>query len=141
MSDLEKAEMYAHDIIGNLNAGTCASIDWNLLLDEHGGPNHVGNFCEAPVMAAPGGGLEKKGSYYYMGQISRYIRPGAVRIGLSRFSATVEATAFENTDGSIAVVLLNRGNSGTDIRIRLSPDEYIPAELDAHGIATILIGR
>jgi len=139
MSDLRKAEMYAHDIIGNLNAGACASIDWNLLLDENGGPNHVGNFCEAPVMAAPGGGLEKKGSYYYIGQISRYVRPGAVRIGLSRFSVSIEATAFKNTDGSIAVVLLNRGDSVIDAKIRLNLNEFVPVKLDAHEIATVII--
>ena len=41
--EIYKAEMYAHDILGNLNAGINASLDWNLLLDEKGGPNHVGN--------------------------------------------------------------------------------------------------
>ena len=139
MSDLEKAEMYAHDIIGNLNAGISASIDWNLLLDADGGPNHVGNFCEAPVMATQEGGLERKGSYYYIGQISRYVRPGAVRIRLSRYSAGIEATAFKNTDGSLAVVLLNRSGKETPVKIRLSLAEYVPVTLDAHEIVTVVI--
>ena len=37
-----------HEIIGDLNHGMCAFYDWNLLLDEKGGPNHVGNYCHAP---------------------------------------------------------------------------------------------
>ncbi|MDK2808737.1 MAG: glucosylceramidase, partial [Clostridiales bacterium] len=41
---------YAHDIIGNFNQGMCAFYDWNLLLNEESGPNHVGNFCEAPFL-------------------------------------------------------------------------------------------
>lgn len=143
MSDLRKAEMYAHDIIGNLNAGTSASIDWNLLLDADGGPNHVGNFCEAPVMATQDGGLERKGSYYYIGQISRYVRPGAVRFGLSRYSAGIEATAFKNTDGSLAAVLLNRGDVPREAKLRLSLslslESYIPVTLDAHEIVTVVI--
>ena len=45
MSDLmNPAGMYAHDIIGNLNAGISASIDWNLLLDEKGGPEPCREF-------------------------------------------------------------------------------------------------
>ncbi len=39
-----------HEIMGDLNAGMCAFYDWNLLLDEQGGPNHVGNFCHAPFL-------------------------------------------------------------------------------------------
>ena len=50
MMPLQKAEMYAHDILGNLNGGANGSIDRNLLLDLKGGSNHVGNFCEAPIM-------------------------------------------------------------------------------------------
>lgn len=43
---------YAHDIMGNLNAGAVGWIDWNMLLDDTGGPNHVGNVCDAPMMAS-----------------------------------------------------------------------------------------
>ena len=39
-----------HEIIGDLNHGMCAFYDWNLLLDEKGGPNHVGNYCHAPFL-------------------------------------------------------------------------------------------
>ena len=44
-------EGYAHDIIGDLNAGANGWVDWNLLLDEHGGPNHAGITCDAAVRA------------------------------------------------------------------------------------------
>ncbi|MBR5261364.1 MAG: glucosylceramidase, partial [Oscillospiraceae bacterium] len=71
MTPLEKAEMYAHDILGNLNAGICGSIDWNLLLDSEGGPNHVGNFCEAPLMLnVEASDFEIMSEYYYIGHFS-----------------------------------------------------------------------
>ena len=139
MTDQEKAERYAHDIIGNLNAGTNASIDWNLLLDEKGGPNHVGNFCEAPIMRTSDGDIEKKGSYYYLGHFSRYILPGAVKIGLSRCCSKIEATAFENADGTMAIVLLNQAETDCDIKLRLSRDTYILLSIKSHEIATILV--
>lgn len=139
-SDLKKAEMYAHDILGNLNAGIAGSIDWNLLLDSKGGPNHVGNFCEAPIMLNARGGLEYKGSYYYIGQFSRYIRPGALRLETSRYCAELEVTAFRNPDGSTAVVLLNR--TDTELPACLSLNGETPlAQLSVptHSLTTVLI--
>lgn len=48
--NLANAQKYAHDIIGNLNEGMSVFLDWNLVLDELGGPNHVKNFCDAPYL-------------------------------------------------------------------------------------------
>src|SRR5690606_36665126 len=45
------AERYGHHMIGDLNHWSTGWIDWNLLLDELGGPNHVGNYCYAPIIA------------------------------------------------------------------------------------------
>lgn len=134
----EKAEMYAHDILQNLNAGICGSIDWNLLLDAKGGPNHVGNFCEAPVM------LNEDGSdfllmteYYYIGQFSRYIRPGAVCVGTSVWSDDVEATAFANPDGSHVAVLLNRTDRAQDVSLTDNGADGFRFTMEPHTIATL----
>ncbi len=113
-NQLRNAQMYAHEIIGSLDHGMNIFLDWNLLLDEKGGPNHVGNYCDAPVMYdTRTGELRRNLSYDYIGHFSRYIRPGARRIGLSRFTDRLEATAAVNTDGSVTAVVLNR--SGEDI--------------------------
>ena len=92
----------------------------NLLLDEQGGPNHVGNFCDAPMMYnTKTGVLTQNLSYDYIGHFNRYIVPGAVRIGLSRFSQKIEATAVKNPDGSICVVLLNSGKEDISFFLRI----------------------
>jgi glucosylceramidase len=134
--DVQKAEMYAHDIMGNLNAGMHGFIDWNLLLDAKGGPNHVGNYCDAPIMATGDGGVALRASYYYIGHFSRYIRPGATRIGVSRFSTAVEATAFQNPDGGIALVLLNRTEAAVPLFIGLPDGEAFALSLGAREIVT-----
>ena len=59
--EVAKAEMYAHDMIGNFNAGMNGYMDWNMLLDEKGGPNHVNNFCAAPIMCNPKKISDQKG--------------------------------------------------------------------------------
>ena len=95
--EIRKAEMYAHDMLGNLNAGATAITDWNLLLDSKGGPNHVQNFCAAPIMCTENfEGIEKRLSYYYIGHFSRYIKRGAVRLAVSRYTDGIEAVSFVN---------------------------------------------
>ena len=115
------AEMYAHDIIGDFNAGMNGFIDWNLILNKQGGPNHVKNYCDAPVMCdVDTDTIDVKLSYYYIGHFSRFIRPGAKRILVSKYSPDIETTAFQNTDGGKVLVLLNRSES--DVEFVLSVD-------------------
>ncbi|BCN32198.1 glycoside hydrolase family 30 protein [Anaeromicropila herbilytica] len=108
-NEVYKAEMYAHDILGNLNAGMNGYIDWNLVLDEKGGPNHVGNFCAAPIMCdTKQDTFEKRLTFYYIGQFSKFILPGAKRIAHTRYTDHIEVTAFLNPNGEKVVVLMNK---------------------------------
>lgn len=114
----EHARRYAHDMIGDMNHGMNSWIDWNLALDENGGPNHVGNFCDAPIRCDTAADTVcYQPTFYAIAQFSRYIRPGAVRIGLSRCSPDLEATAFKNADGALAAVFLNPGE-GREVSLR-----------------------
>lgn len=108
-SQVAHAEMYAHDILGDFNAGMNVYLDWNIYLDEMGGPNHVKNYCDAPVMCdTKNDTIDVKLSYYYIGHFSRFIRRGAKRMLVSRFTDKVEATGFVNPDGTKVMILLNR---------------------------------
>ncbi len=136
--EVQKAEMYAHDILGNLNAGINASLDWNLLLDNEGGPNHVGNFCAAPIMCNPKEDTyEKRLSYYYIGQFSRYIKDGAVRIGTTRYTDGFEVTGFLNPDGERVVVLLNKSEKELEYTLREN-GKGVCGKIAAHSIQTIV---
>lgn len=138
-SQLQNAQMYAHDILGNLNAGMCAWFDWNVLLDEKGGPNHVGNYCDAPLMYDQSRGkLEKKLSYTYIGHFSRYIKPGAIRIATSQSSDVLETTAFQNPDGSFVCVLLNRSQSAIPLVVRIEGQE-VAMEAAPSSITTLFL--
>jgi glucosylceramidase len=105
----DTGERYARSVLNDLNHWTAGWIDWNLLLDRMGGPNHVGNFCSAPILAdVEQGALLFQSSYYYLGHFSRFIRPGAQRILCAASLDDLEATAALNPDGRIALVVLNR---------------------------------
>ncbi len=117
---LRNAQMYAHDIIGNLNAGMTAFIDWNILLDEKGGPNHVGNFCDAPVMVnTEDGSYEEKLSFHYIRHFSRYIDREAKRVALTKYTDRLEMTAFKNPDGTTVLVILNKQEEDMPVSIRI----------------------
>lgn len=101
-------EKYGRSMINDFNAGTAGWTDWNVFLDETGGPNHVQNFCFAPVHANTATGeLFYTSSYYYIGHFSKFVRPGAKRIISSSSRSELLTTAFKNTDGSIAVIVMN----------------------------------
>lgn len=102
------AELYAHDILGDFKAGMNGYIDWNLILDQKGGPNHVENYCDAPIMCdVQKDTIDVKLSYYYIGHFSRFIKPGAKRMLVSSFHKNIEAVGFVNPDGEKIVVALN----------------------------------
>jgi len=73
----ELGERYGTSIIHDLNRWTVAWIDWNLILDENGGPNHVGNFCSAPIIVdTQSKEILYQSSYFYLGHFSRFIKRG-----------------------------------------------------------------
>ena len=108
LGDWTFGERYGRSMINDFNNGTVGWTDWNVLLDERGGPNHVGNFCFAPVHAdTRTGEVTYLSSYYYIGHFSKFIRPGAKRIASSPSRSQLLSTAFLNPDGTIATVVMN----------------------------------
>lgn len=101
-------EKYAYSMINDFNNGTVAWTDWNILLDEKGGPNHVGNYCFAPIIGdTKTGKLIYTNAYYYIGHFSKFIQRGAKRISVSSSRAQLQTTGFRNEDGSIVIVVMN----------------------------------
>jgi glucosylceramidase len=112
--DWKWGERYGRSMINDFNSGAVGWTDWNILLDETGGPNHVQNFCFAPVHAdTKAGQLIYTNSYYYIGHFSKFIKPGAKRITSSPSRSQLLSTAFINPDGSVVVVVMNQSNMKT----------------------------
>ncbi len=108
INEWKLGEVYGHSMINDFNAGACAWLDWNVLLDETGGPNHVGNFCFAPIIAdTRSGELHYTSSYYYLGHFSKFVKSNAKRIISASNRDSLQTTAFINSDGSTVVIVLN----------------------------------
>jgi glucosylceramidase len=132
-------ERYARSMINDLNRWTVGWIDWNLVLDETGGPNHVGNLCSAPILIDSGNdALMHQSSYYYIGHFSRFIKPGARRVLCAASRQDLESTAFVNPDGATVVVVMNRTEEAIGLRLQVG-DQATSTELPARSIATYLL--
>jgi glucosylceramidase len=137
--DWSIGERYGYSMINDFNSGTVAWTDWNILLDEQGGPNHVGNFCFAPVHAdTKTGKLIYTNAYYYLGHFSKFIHPGARRIGTACSRDKIAATAFMNPNGKIVVVVLNLSNDAVDYNLWINGNAAATTSLP-HSIATMVI--
>ncbi len=118
VNDWKLGERYGNSMINDFNAGTVGWTDWNILLDETGGPNHVGNFCFAPVIAdTKAGKLIYTNAYYYIGHFSKFVRPGAKRVATTTNRDWLQATAFRNADGKLAVVVMNSADKPQEFQL------------------------
>lgn len=133
-------ETYGRNIINDFNNYNEAWIDWNLVLDERGGPNYVGNFCEAPILVDRNtDSIVYNWSYYYIGHFSRYIKPGAKRISCRNDAyKKIYSTAYKNPDGEIVVVVQNELNRHHKLAIVVD-GKGVNTELPAHSITTFIV--
>ncbi len=139
LGDPKLAERYGKAMINDFNNGTVAWTDWNILLDQTGGPNHVGNLCFAPVHGnTETGKLTFTNSYFYIGHFSKFIRPGAKRISTGTTANHLLATAFVNPDGSIVVVAMNESDKELEYMLTME-GKTTRLQMPAHGIQTIIL--
>lgn len=132
------AERYGLNMINDFNNGTVAWTDWNILLDHNGGPNHVGNFCFAPLHADTAtGNIIYTPSFYYIGHFSKFIRPGAKRVSTAVSRSQLASTSFHNADGKMVTVVMNQ--SAEPIKYKLIVGESEAAvTIPAHAIQTLV---
>lgn len=131
-------EKYGANMIHDFNNGMVGFTDWNVLLDETGGPNHVGNFCFAPIHGnTKTGELIFTNEYYYIGHFSKFIQPGAKRIVSSASRSQLLTTAFKNPDGKVVTVVMNPTGNKTNfflwIKGKAAEFQSLP-----HSIQTII---
>eukprot|EP00903_Cladosiphon_okamuranus_P018045 g16606.t1 len=77
----KRAEHVAHDMIAGVNSWSTGWIDWNLMLDYDGGPNHAGNLCDSPVVSDKNHtDVIFQPMFYYLGHMSKFAQPGSRRL-------------------------------------------------------------
>lgn len=137
--DWELGEKYARSMIHDFNNGTEGWTDWNILLDETGGPNHVKNFCFAPIHGnIQTGEVIFTNTYYYIGHFSKFIQSGAKRVGAVASRSQLLTTAFRNPDGKTVVVVMNQSNEETPYFISTGT-QAAQLQIPARAIQTLIL--
>ncbi|MEL1263006.1 glycoside hydrolase family 30 protein [Pseudoxanthomonas putridarboris] len=132
------AERYGTAIINDLNNGAEGWTDWNILLDQQGGPNHVGNFCFSPIHGdTTTGELIYTPSYYYIGHFSKFIRPDARRVSAVSSRSNLLTTAFVNPDNRLATVVMNPTDQDITYNFYVG-DQSARVTIPARAIQTLL---
>jgi glucosylceramidase len=130
---------YATDIIGCLNNYVDGWVDWNMVLDKQGGPNWFKNWCVAPLIVDPDKDeVYFTPLYYVMAHFSKFMRPGAVKIGCEINHKEVMATAVQNPDESIVIAVFNPTKEKYTISININK-EIKNITIDAKALQTIVI--
>ena len=132
------AERYGRSIINDFNSGTVAWTDWNILLDHKGGPNHVENFCFAPVHAnTETNELIFTPSFYYLGHFSKFIRPDAKRISTATSRSVLSSTSFINKDNQMVTVVMNSTDNTITYNL-LVDKKKVEINIPAHAMQSLV---
>lgn len=135
---------YARNIIVSLNHWVSGWIDWNVVLDRRGGPNHVGNYCGAPIMIdTETGQVYYTPIYYVLAQFSRTIRPGDVALATETRRAgladdALHASATINKNGVVSVQMLNTTQKPIALALQLGA-QYARFTLPANALQTVRV--
>lgn len=141
INDWKWGERYGESMIHDFNNGVEGWTDWNVLLNQEGGPNHVQNYCFAPIIAnTKTGELTYMDSYYYIGQFSKFVRPGARRIVSSSTTDRLLTTGFLNPDGKIAVIVMNPTDKRQVFYLWLK-GQAAKTDSPAHSIMTLVTSK
>jgi glucosylceramidase len=133
------AERYGRSMINDFNNGTVGWTDWNILLDQNGGPNHVGNFCFAPIHADTNSGeLIYTPSYYYIGHFSKFVRPNAKRVSTVSSRSHLLSTSFINDDGRLATVVMNQSDLEITYKLYIE-SKTAEVRIPPHAMQTLII--
>ena len=134
---INDAELYLSEIINGINHGLNALLDWNLLLDSRGGPNHKWNFCKSPII------LDKRKQEYIKTPIYYYLK----HIGIANKSEVVASSIFSR-DSNLEVValkrdklyitVLNKNDTKQKIKIKFG-NELIKDKIDRNSVITYVI--
>jgi glucosylceramidase len=141
IDDWKWGENYGKSMINDFNNGAVGWTDWNVLLDEKGGPNHVQNFCFAPIHGdTRTGTLHYMNSYYYIGHFSKFVRPGARRIISSSTTDNLITSAFLNQDHKIIIIVMNSSETAQPFYLWMD-NQAAKSESPAHSIMTFVVSQ
>lgn len=134
----DTGERYGRNIIGDLNNYIEAWMDWNIALDETGGPNHVNNLCDAPIIInSKTKEVYYNSSFFYIGHFSKFIKKNAKRVHSEVLAEKIHSVACVNENNTLCIIVMNEYNKDKIINLEID-GEVITIKLKANSIYTLV---
>ncbi|XP_023311387.1 putative glucosylceramidase 3 isoform X3 [Anoplophora glabripennis] len=135
-----RGKNYINDILDNLEHGAGGWVDWNMVLNEKGGPTYIDNYVDSPVLInATMQEFYKQPMFYSLGHFSKFAVPDSVRLETTVEELdNVRAMAFLRPDNLIALIISNSGSEKTSVRIQNSQGQTAAIQIEANSINTVL---
>jgi len=113
-------------VIGSTSNWAKTVLEWNAANNPNLEPRTPGgcNTCLGAITVNNSTSYTKNVAYYIIGQISKFVKPGAVRIGSASTNGSILSVAFKNPDGSIALVVYNSSGSANTIKVVSGPSAF-----------------
>ena len=131
-------EDFGWQMVNDINNWCASWIYWNAVLNEKGGPSHDTWAQDAlAIVNEETGDVGLEGEYYYLAHFSKFVHPGAKRIGAKASADKALATAFAGADGKTILVAINKGEDDVEASVS-AVGEGFSLQLPAHGIVTAI---
>ena len=134
---ISSAEYYLNDIIGDMNSGINAYLDWNILLDKDGGPTHSKNYVKSASIRVDDNYI-KSPIYYYIYHISHFL--GKKNIIIENKNNTNLKVVSLKVDKKMLVVIMNNSNQDKEYNLLINK-KRIYDKIDKHTIVTYEINQ
>ena len=135
---LHTGERYIRNMIGDINNGCSGYIDWNLILNEQGGPNHKNNYCDSPMLLFDDGFLVVNSSYYYIGHIAKFIKNGSYVLEHLKENHDLQVLTALNELKQIVIVICNPTDKDITYSVKYL-EEDVTGLIEAHTIQTWVV--
>lgn len=117
-------------------------IDWNIVLDQDGGPNVGGNIVDSPIIVnATNGEFYKQPMFYVIGHFSKFITEGSVRIGATSSWKEIHTVAFRRPDNTNVVLLYNNYVEPVQVTLNANNGRTRDLVLPASSLSTVIYLR
>ena len=112
-------------IIAPTRYGSRGSLLWNLALDEKNGPHRggCGNCRGVLTIDSRTGAVTRNVEYYVLGQVSRFVRPGSVRVA-SDGGGPVRHVAFRTPDRRLVLLAHNASKGAVSVSVRIGQQGF-----------------
>ena len=130
---ISDAEYYLNDIIGDMNSGVNAYLDWNILLNACGGPTHSKNYVKSASILKDDNYI-KSPIYYYLYHISHFLNGKDIIINNSSYIKELKIVSIKQKD-KMLVIIVNTSNKKIEYNLVIG-NEYISDNINKHTIIT-----